>query len=374
MQKPRTLQYQTSLLAELRSEPYRRVELHNPAGKTRNMPRKRYTPSDVESRCDPSTYRDLRSHKRIRNRLAKQSQKYYGYRGVDPNWVGQDYLALPASWVSRPSWTYDYPNVWASMDPLVTSEADLLQKQTWTKRDMWQDREQNIWPLDRRHHVGKRKREKSCSKWDELALGRRMKQREKEWGLLADEGRAARIYDDCDCDVDTIWWDLEPFWYDEVLDADDEQLPTQMDLEGRRIPRQPPWDDHSSFTEWYWEEGTRLGQDDPDEWWEVSTDYTTRLWEDLWADDDEFDFPDDQREEISNYTELLWDPRSFKSQDTFGAAGDLWDQNSEFVERAWSACSWEVPDVQPVLVEEDDFVVIHEETRTETETETLTRW
>jgi hypothetical protein len=67
---------------------------------------------------------------------------------------------------------------------------------TWTKRDMWLDRETNIWPLDRRHHVGKRIREKRNWKWSERDLGRRMKQRVQRSEFAAEDARFEDVDDD----------------------------------------------------------------------------------------------------------------------------------------------------------------------------------
>jgi hypothetical protein len=67
---------------------------------------------------------------------------------------------------------------------------------TWTKRDMWLDRETNIWPLDRRHHVGKKIREKRSWKWGERDLGRRMKQRVQRAEFAVEDAKFEDLDDD----------------------------------------------------------------------------------------------------------------------------------------------------------------------------------
>lgn len=49
-----------------------------------------YTSSQEEQ----LTHRDLRSCQKALHRQRKQSQKYYGYRGVKPSWVGQKYYTF----------------------------------------------------------------------------------------------------------------------------------------------------------------------------------------------------------------------------------------------------------------------------------------
>ncbi|ETI25641.1 hypothetical protein G647_02415 [Cladophialophora carrionii CBS 160.54] len=220
--------------------------------------------ADTVSQCDADTfvyaYRDLRSRRRPQNRHAKQSAKYYGYRGVHPSWVGQPYsdfsteIQTPDSEAeaapkSESAWASKYPNLHASMDPLLLAKARGTAPTiaTWTKRDMWQDREDRIWPLDRRHHVGKRFREKRSRKWNELSLGRRMRQRSREWGFVVEDARdLARLrYDD----MDTVYFDPEE-WdssWDDLEDADVEDFeevaynergeppPEWIDLDGERF-------------------------------------------------------------------------------------------------------------------------------------------
>lgn len=54
-------------------------------------------PEDVLDCCIETfvpSYVDLRSPEKAANRLRKQKQKYYAYRGVHPSWVGQQYYTL----------------------------------------------------------------------------------------------------------------------------------------------------------------------------------------------------------------------------------------------------------------------------------------
>lgn len=67
---------------------------------------------------------------------------------------------------------------------------------TWTKHDMWDDRDRDIWPLDRRHHRGKKIRERRSRKWTLSDLGRRMKQRQRELGFALEEGDLTSVFDD----------------------------------------------------------------------------------------------------------------------------------------------------------------------------------
>ncbi|KIX03318.1 uncharacterized protein Z518_06870 [Rhinocladiella mackenziei CBS 650.93] len=125
------------------------------------------------TRSDANLYLDLRSHRHALNRVSKQSAKYYGYRGVHPGWVNQPYLALRPDTIA--SFSDPCPRTaYASCAPTLRHPAH-MHVSTWTKRDMWLDRERGIWPLDRRHHKGKKIREKYCWKYTEKELGRRMR-------------------------------------------------------------------------------------------------------------------------------------------------------------------------------------------------------
>ncbi|KIY00001.1 uncharacterized protein Z520_04638 [Fonsecaea multimorphosa CBS 102226] len=170
------------------------------------------------------THRDLRSQRRSRNRLSKQSAKYYGYRGVQPGWIDQEYLTITNA-----------PNSFgfAGSAPLITADAAAVKVATWTKRDMWLDRDVDIWPLDVRHHTGRKNREKYFSKWNELAIGRRMKQRSRRLDFATQDGELLAMDDDVD--MDTVYWDFEEFWGDEnpeVRNDRDERPPRYVGLDG----------------------------------------------------------------------------------------------------------------------------------------------
>ncbi|KAK5051920.1 hypothetical protein LTR84_002723 [Exophiala bonariae] len=123
---------------------------------------------------DYAAYKDLRSLKRSQNRISKRSAKYYGFRGVDPNWIGQPYDPVWRSSVT----------LWNNSLPISRLDA---RPRVYTKRDMWEDRDFNIWPLDRRHHMGKKKREKRSWKYQERALGRGTKLRGKMTAFASDD-------------------------------------------------------------------------------------------------------------------------------------------------------------------------------------------
>ncbi|OAP59227.1 hypothetical protein AYL99_06525 [Fonsecaea erecta] len=181
------------------------------------------------------TYKDLRSEKRGRNRLSKQSAKYYGYRGVQPSWIDQEYL----SFTNTPRQHF-YPNfsIFVSSAPLVT-EPTHAKVAMWTKRDMWLDRGVDIWPLDIRHHRGRRIREKYSFKWNELEFGRRMKQKSRCLEFAAQDGELLATDDD----ADTMYWDFEENWdfdLDEGRNDHDERPPRYVGLDGECYPEDSP--------------------------------------------------------------------------------------------------------------------------------------
>lgn len=153
-------------------------------------------PADV-SRGQVETYRDIRSHHRPANRQSKQSAKYYGYRAVHPSWVDQPYHSLVSGSSVAHSRDFGpfYYSVYARCDPTVAN-AGHMAVSTWTKQDMYKDREANIWPLDRRHHKGKRIREKSCWKWTERDLGRRTKQKARSLEFATENSGIMALDDD----------------------------------------------------------------------------------------------------------------------------------------------------------------------------------
>ncbi len=126
---------------------------------------------------EAETHRDLRSRRHARNRCAKQSAKYYGYRGVHPSWIGQPYHSLastPSAQTALEETYGPFSTIYPAFGPLVSVPRH-MKVSIWTKRDMFLDCETNIWPLDRRHHRGKKIREKRSEKWELRWLGRGMK-------------------------------------------------------------------------------------------------------------------------------------------------------------------------------------------------------
>jgi len=136
------------------------------------MPRKS---SQTICSGETESHRDLRSHSHAVNRQSKQSAKYYGYRGVHPSWIDQAYFSLEPS-PTIPYYGPFHSRFYPSCAPLVAYPGH-VRVSTWTKHDMWMDRDTAIWPLDRRHHTGKKIREKRSWKWNEIGLGRKMKQK-----------------------------------------------------------------------------------------------------------------------------------------------------------------------------------------------------
>lgn len=158
---------------------------------------------DADIIFSPPIHKDLRSAQREFNRNAKQSNKYYGYRGVDPNWVGQPYYALCPGGSDDIS---QYDKAWYSSCAPLVAMPQRMKQGVYTKHDMYQDRSSDIWPLDRRHHKGKRVREKHAVKRAQLAMGTRLKQRSKGLAfevstgkdLIADSGSGDET-SDTDC-------------------------------------------------------------------------------------------------------------------------------------------------------------------------------
>ncbi|RVX67746.1 hypothetical protein B0A52_07869 [Exophiala mesophila] len=161
---------------------------------------------DSNITISPPIHKDLRSLQRECNRNAKQSNKYYGYRSVDPKWVGQRYYALCPRGSDNIS---QFDETWySSCAPLVTMP-QLMKPRIYTKRDMYLDCSGDIWPLDRRHHKGRRVREKYAVKWAQLAMGTRLKQRSKRLAFEVSTGMDLAAdwgdIDDAECSFD--WGD-----------------------------------------------------------------------------------------------------------------------------------------------------------------------
>ncbi|OQV03413.1 hypothetical protein CLAIMM_08461 [Cladophialophora immunda] len=209
------------------------------------MPRRTH-----DSICS-ETHKDLRSQRRSRNRTSKQAEKYYGYRCVQPGWIDQEYLS-----VTRVPRECFYPNIniFASCAPLVTDAAD-IKVAKWTKRDMWLDRDVDIWPLDVRRHKGRRIREKYCWKWNELEFGRRMKQKSRCLQFAAEDGEFLALDDDLDMDA-AVCWLCEPFWDDEEDEGRNdrgERPPRYVSLDGECYSDDTPQEVDADDVDGPWE-------------------------------------------------------------------------------------------------------------------------
>lgn len=213
--------------------------------------------SDIQE--ERPIHRDLRSYEKALNRQRKQSQKYYGYRGVKPSWVGQKYYTLVltpngntethtkpthnhntrnsrdkevfnqqiqrSDTIDQPlinqntstdlrhelgywPWSVFYhensvqlciaearannslthaPTALSNLEstlrynqqytsyikhPLSPNHTITLALKTWTKEDNFTIKDIGIYPLDRRHHHGKKYREKASMKYNVAHLRR----------------------------------------------------------------------------------------------------------------------------------------------------------------------------------------------------------
>lgn len=148
-------------------------------------------------------HRDLRSDKRAYNRHTQQSAKYYGYRGVDPNWIGQLY---------DPLWRKAIKCLCGPSNPERQNHLSRPDRvKIYTKKDMWQDRDFNIWPLDRRHHVGKKIREKSSWNDQERISGRSTKQKSRMLNSEVEEAWHQNTFAVSDVlgDMRVLYYELE---------------------------------------------------------------------------------------------------------------------------------------------------------------------
>lgn len=176
---------------------------------------------------DYMAYRDFRAQERADNRIRKQKQKYYGYRGVKTSWVGQQYYDITLvsedtigdSVMEREHseelqdilenhqscallWWYIPAHIEMAVHELKTSDTNVtldalpsaidirsaleelavqnphmkLKVRTWTKQDNFSQKESFINGPDRRHSRGKRRiRERHLQKWHSRDLGRNMR-------------------------------------------------------------------------------------------------------------------------------------------------------------------------------------------------------
>jgi len=204
------------------------------------------TTEDCPTDCVP--HKDIRSLRRSRNRHAKQSAKYYGFRGVDPNWIGQQY---------DPVWRYEQIYWWKPFKALpleyrpyqdMANPVDYRQNSkshTYTKRDMWLDRDINIWPLGRRHHVGKRYREKWSWSYQEQSLQRRGKQRAR---ALAFEAEDPYWIEDVDLDFDDDIYELQDGYECPVAIHEDDEIPDSSTADIFHVLHDQVWDEDDDYS------------------------------------------------------------------------------------------------------------------------------
>jgi hypothetical protein len=202
---------------------------------------------------DHATHKDIRSLKRSQNRYAKQSAKYYGFRGVDPNWVGQPY---------NPVWRFDQIHWNTAARPIAglynPSENDgnlatcqlSAKSHTYTKKDMWLDRDVNIWPLDRRHHVGRRIREKWSWKDQEKVLRKKIKQRARTMAFEAEDAwyqDVDSVYDfneDCEDDL----YSLQGDYQSDAVFHEDATIPECTVMDDFVIIHEQSWGEDDDYT------------------------------------------------------------------------------------------------------------------------------
>ena len=112
---------------------------------------------------DPQpTHADLRSPSHASTRFAKQSQKYYAFRSGPMSRIGQSILYIPMSQLDESSFLTNSFFHFADA-PLVTHPR-AVRVRTWTKRDQFEERMADIWPLDRKNHkFGRRRRGRGCN-------------------------------------------------------------------------------------------------------------------------------------------------------------------------------------------------------------------
>lgn len=208
---------------------------------------------------DSAIYKDIRSLKRSQNRHAKQSAKYYGFRSVDPNWIGQPY---------DPVWRFEQAYWWKAAKAIPNDscfdqkKTDLAtcklnpKPYTYTKRDMWLDRDVNIWPLDRQHHVGRKIREKWFWKYQERTKQRRAKQRARMLAFEADDPYwnedVDSVYDFID-DRDDDLYELQDGYQSDAVFHQDAEIPESSVVDNFPVLYDQSWngdDDYSIISDW----------------------------------------------------------------------------------------------------------------------------
>lgn len=95
--------------------------------------------SIVDNNSEPfrPIYADLRSAEKAANRLRKQKQKYYAYRGAHPSWVGQQYYTLTL--VSEEPATFRTSKEWKThhATAVVETEHETLLDQLLRKQNIF---------------------------------------------------------------------------------------------------------------------------------------------------------------------------------------------------------------------------------------------
>ena len=91
-----------------------------------------------------SDHKDLRAPSIPRKREAVERQKYFGFRGINRGAVGQSYIALEFGTDSCMK---------CGNDPLLSEPTAKKSIKTWSRMDMFAERQWNIWPLRYPHHV-----------------------------------------------------------------------------------------------------------------------------------------------------------------------------------------------------------------------------
>ncbi|KEF60712.1 uncharacterized protein A1O9_02273 [Exophiala aquamarina CBS 119918] len=208
---------------------------------------------------DSAVYKDIRALKRSQSRHAKQSAKYHGFRGVDPNWVGQPYDPIwrfeqmnwwkPAKAISNdyPSYQRDTNRATCELNP---------KSHTYTKRDMWLDRDINIWPLDRQQHVGKKIREKRAWKYQEKTLQRRTKQRARAIAFEADDSYWNEDVDsvyDIDEESGNDLYELQDGYQSDAVFHEDDKIPASPVVDAFSVLHDQSCkedDDYSMICDW----------------------------------------------------------------------------------------------------------------------------
>lgn len=139
-----------------------------------------------------SSFRDIRSASIDRKRALKAKQKYFSYRSHHPSTIGQPYLAFRPD-PERPRISQDISNNSIHSGIPIPQLGESTCVKIWTKRDMWEERMEGIYPLRRPHHYGRCYR---CHD-TQTASGKRQMAKEKvRLEIETDKGDKANL--DCE--------------------------------------------------------------------------------------------------------------------------------------------------------------------------------